>query len=87
MSDPVYNGFWAEIILHADKDGKFKKLSVDDETKPYVFETDLWVEPGDEVHAFTAANFAIGTLVLRFDDRETMNRIVNNIYDHIEVVV
>lgn len=87
LHDPVYNGYWAEIILHADKNGKFKELALDDVVKPYVYETDLWVEPGEEVHAFTAANFAIGTLVLRFDDKDTMNRIVNDIYKHLEVVV
>ncbi len=87
LCDPVYNGYWAEIILHADKDGSFKELTVDREAKPYVYETDLWVEHGDEVHAFTAANFAVGTLVLRFEDKDTMNRIVNDIYKHIEVVV
>ncbi len=87
MSDPVYNGCWAEIILHADKDGSFKELAIDDEVRPYVHETDLWVETGDEVHTFTAANFAVGTLVLRFDDKDIMNRIVNDIYKHIEVVV
>ncbi len=87
LHDPVYNGYWAEIILHTDKDGTFKELAVDEEVTPYMYETDLWVEPGDEVHAFTAANFAVGTLVLRFNDKDTMNRIVNDIYDHVEVVV
>ena len=86
LSDPNYDGYWAEIILHADKDGKFKELRLDNEVKNYVYETDLWVEAGEEVHAFTAANFAIGTLVLRFDTKEKMNEIVDTIYNHIEVV-
>ncbi len=87
MHDPVYNGYWAEIILHADKNGNFKGLNLDKEIQSYVYEIDVWVEQGDEVYAFTAANFAIGTLVLRFDDKDTMNRIVNDIYKYIEVVV
>ncbi len=85
MQDPEYNGYWAEIILHADKDGRFEELALSEEIKPYVHEIDLWVNQGDEVHAFTAANYAIGTLVLRFDNQETMNKMVNDIYDNIKV--
>lgn len=87
ICNPVYNGYWAEIILHADKDGTFKELKIDDIVKPYLYETDLWVESGEEVHAFTAANFAVGTLVLRFDDKNVMNELVNTIYQHIEICV
>lgn len=87
MHDPVYNGYWAEIILHSDKSGSFRELAVDEEVRSYVYETELWVEPGDEVHAFTASNFAVGTLVLRFSDKDTMNYIVNDINKHIEIIV
>ncbi len=87
ISDPVYNGYWAEIILHSDKDGIFRELTIDDEVKKYLYETDLWVEPGDEVHAFTAANFAVGTLVLRFEDKNVMNELVDAIYQHIKICV
>jgi biotin carboxylase len=87
ICDPVYNGYWAEIILHADKDGTFKELKIDNIIKPYLYETDLWVETGEEVHAFTSANFAVGTLVLRFDDKNIMNELVNAIYQHIEICV
>ena len=40
--------------------------------QPFVAETDLWVAPGDPVERFSGANKAIGTLVLNFPDRKTL---------------
>ncbi len=62
-----YNGHWAEVILHASEDGVFQNLEVLPELQKNAVEVDLWVKPGDAVHAFRAANDAIGTLVLKFD--------------------
>ena len=67
-----YNGHWAEIILHADKDGKFAGLQIDSSLPAEIVETDLWVKEGDFVHGFEGANNAIGTLVMRFEDKNTL---------------
>ena len=72
MSDPVYQGHWAEIILHSDTAGVFSELWIDPAVRPFVAETDLWVAPGDRVERFSGANKAIGTLVLNFPDRQTL---------------
>lgn len=69
-----YNGNWAEIILHADKDGKFAGLQIDPSLPAEIVETDLWVKEGDFVHGFEGANNAIGTLVMRFDDAGEMEK-------------
>ena len=74
MADPVYRGHWAEIILHSDKDGTFSELRIDPAVKDAVTETDLWVRTGDPVERFSGANKAIGTLVLNFPDRETLDQ-------------
>lgn len=67
-----YNGHWAEVILHASEDGVFQRLEVVPELQKNAVEVDLWVKPGDAVHAFRAANDAIGTLVLKFDTEEEL---------------
>ena len=62
-----YNGAWAEVVLHSDRDGVFQELSVNaSAVNAKVVETDLWVKAGDSVRAFKGANDAIGTLVLNF---------------------
>ena len=59
-----YDGHWAEVVLHADNEGKFQELRIRDDMRQYVFEEDIWVEVGEQVSAFNAANNAVGTLVL-----------------------
>ena len=73
VCDKPYDGLWAEIILHSDENGRFKELWIDPECEKFIVERDLWVSPGDEVERFSGANKAVGTLVVRFPDRETLN--------------
>lgn len=81
-----YNGHWAEIILHADKDGEFVGLQIDPSLPAEIIEEDLWVKPGDFVHGFEAANDAIGTLVLRFDNAEELETAISNQGEWLRVV-
>jgi biotin carboxylase len=81
-----YNGNWAEIILHADKDGEFVELQIDPALPAEVIEEDLWVKPGDFVHGFEAANDAIGTLVLRFENAEDLEKAISNQEEWLKVM-
>lgn len=79
MDQKPYNGHWAEIILHADRDGKFAGLDIDEKFyHSYVFQTDLWVSEGERVYSFNGANDAIGTLVLHFDNEHELVEALNN---------
>ena len=46
---------------------------------PFVYEKDLWVEKGDLVEAFSGANNAIGTLVLRFETAEILDKALSEL--------
>lgn len=81
-----YNGHWAEVILHADNDGEFVGLQIDPTLPVEVVEEDLWVKPGDHVHGFEAANDAIGTLVLRFENAEDLEKAITNQSQWLKVV-
>ena len=79
VGDPVgeieqkpYNGHWAEVILHAPKAGRFEGIEIASVLNVEIVERDLWVKKGDRVEAFQGANDAIGTLVLRVEDKEEM---------------
>lgn len=84
---PKYYGHLAEVILHADSDGKFERLQLSPEIKDLVVETDLWVKPGDNVNGFSGANNAIGTLVLRFPSKESLENAMSNISSWCKVIV
>lgn len=72
IEQKLYNGHWAEVILHAPKAGKFAGIEIAEALPAKVVERDLWVKEGDRVESFRGANDAIGTLVLQFDDNEEM---------------
>lgn len=80
-----YDGAWAEIILHSDKPGVFEELWISDEIKKNVIERDLWIEPGTSVGGFSAANEAIGTLVLRFETQEEIDTVLSNQNRYVQV--
>ena len=94
VGDPIapieqkpYNGHWAEIILHADKEGTFEGIEISEDLKAEVVEKDLWVKPGDHVDSFEGANNAIGTLVLKFQTAEELERGITNQKDWLKIVV
>ena len=82
-----YNGFWAEVVLHSDKAGVFDSLWISDEIKNNVFEVDLWIKSGANVGAFSAANEAIGTLILKFENEAGLQQIMNAISTYVKVIV
>lgn len=82
-----YNGHWAEIILHADKDGVFDHLEISEDLSAEIIEKDLWVKKGDKVESFEGANNAIGTVVLRFQMVEELEKAITNQREWLQVIV
>ena len=80
-----YNGCWAEIILHSDTAGEFDKLWIAEEIRDNIVEEDLWIAPGTKVGGFSAANEAVGTLVLKFDTEEQLQRVMNDVPRFVKV--
>lgn len=88
IQQPCYDGCLAEIILHSDKSGIFRKLIIDKEfEKQFVIEKDLWVENGDKVEGFTGANKAIGTLALHFSSHQELEENVQYYKNKITIIV
>lgn len=81
-----YKGYWAEIIVHSDKDTVFGSLKIADEIKPNVVEVDLWVKKGDKINNFRGANDAIGTVILRFETEEELKKMMNELEQNIKIV-
>lgn len=84
--DPIYQGYWAEQILHSDRDGVLEELWIDPAfERKFVARRDLWISPGDEVHSFTGANFAVGTLALRFESQAQLEEYLGNIDKYVKL--
>lgn len=94
VGDPIenieqkpYNGHWAEVILHADKSGIFQEMTIGKSIPAEVIEEDLWVKPGDYVESFEAANNAIGTLVLKFQNAQDLEETISSQSDWLTIKV
>ncbi len=94
VGDPIapidqkpYDGHWAEIILHVDKEGIFNRVEVSDSLPARIVEEDLWVKQGEKVESFEGANNAIGTLVLRFRTSEEMEYAITHQGEWLNIVV
>ena len=82
-----YQGNWAEIILHADKNGVFDHLAISKDLHAEVVEEDLWVTKGEYVNQFWGANDAIGTLVLRFKTSESLEYAISHQQEWLKIIV
>ncbi len=87
ISQMPYDGNWAEIVIHSDKPGVFKSLWIDQSIEKCIVENDLWATPGDAVGGFSAANESLGTLILRFQETDQMNEVMNNIPKYVKVIL
>jgi len=86
MQQQPYNGHWAEIVLHANHAGVFEGLEISNDLSAKIIEEDIWVESGDYVSGFEGANNAIGTLVLRFDNAEDLEKAIAHQGEWLKVV-
>lgn len=82
-----YDGHWAEIILHADRDGLFDHLEISKDIPAEIVEEDIWVRRGEKVESFKGANNAIGTLVLKFQTAEALKQAISRQAEWLRIVV
>ena len=78
IEDKPFKGYWADIILHAPKSGRFEGVEFADSYKKNVVDIRLWKKEGDKVEGFDNASNSIGVLFAHFDSREEMERLVAN---------
>ena len=82
-----YDGCWAEVILHSDKAGVYDRLWIAEEIRGNVVEEDLWIESGATVGGFSAANEAIGTLVLKFENEQRLQQVMGDLPSYVQVML
>ena len=81
------NGYWAEIILHGRKAGKFSGVWIEPSIERYVVEKDIWIKVGAEVNEFSGANETLGTLIFRFKTEQMMREVLEAQEQYVEVVI
>ena len=88
LTEPIYRGSWGVYMLHSDAAGIFDHLWISPEVEDkYVAEKDLWIQPGQEVHPFTGANEAVGSIIFHCNSAEEANTLIEHHRDWCRVVV
>jgi len=82
-----HSGVATSYVIHSDRDGIFEKLIIDENIRDHVVQFGLFVEPGEQVFAYKNAGFGIGIALLKFEDVDIMNSMMDHMYDYIRVVV
>ncbi|WP_317346725.1 ATP-grasp domain-containing protein [Blautia argi] len=87
LTDPIYDGWWGECILHSNEEGIYHKLNIAESLQRRIIELDLWVKEGEQVHSFTGANEAIGTIIIRCESSEELHKYIEHIDEYVRVCV
>ena len=82
-----YCGYWAEVILHSKKAGKFVSIELCEAIKPYVHELDLWATKGMVIDEFRNASQSLGTMVLKFPNPGLMEDAICRASELYEIIV
>ncbi len=87
LTPRVKSRFVANYMLHSERAGQFKDVTLDKAVWPFVMEKILTVVPGDGVRAFQRATDAVGTLYLRFQSAQEQQAILSRISELVTVDV
>ena len=80
ITTPIYDGVWCNYILHSSKEGTLVSVDINAEfQKKHIRDIGFIAKPGDKIVPFTGANTSLGTLFLRFDSREELDKSLNNV--------
>jgi len=79
MHEPTYKGHFAILVLHSEKEGRFKSVEIEKSFKENnVIEEEIRLSVGDKVRSFSGANAAIGTIFLKFKSRDELSYALEN---------
>lgn len=88
VSVPQIDGFWYQLMLHSDRAGVFEGLKFADGFKvAHLVDEQLWIKPGDFVESFKGANDAFGSIFLRFDTQDQLDRFKRDPKQYLTVLV
>jgi len=81
-------GFWSNYMTHANRTGHYAGIEYDEDFRKnnlVDFVTDIKI--GDPVHKYRDAQDCVGELLLKYDNAEQMNDIIENMDEYVQIVV
>ena len=87
IREAEYDGYWVNIILHTPISGILEKVDISSKIQSNIKDYLMYKQEGDYVSGFQAANEALGSLFMRFDTREDMERAVTCQSEWLKIIV
>ena len=88
ITAPDYDGVWCNYILHSSVEGILESIDINpDFEQKYIKDKGFIVEKGDHIVPFTGANTSLGTLFLRAETREELDRELANINNNVRIIL
>lgn len=87
MDEAAAESFYATHNLHSDKNGVFKDIRFSDDAERFIIKKCIYKKEGDIVEYFDNASKALGIVFFKFDSADSMNTILENINEHIKIVL
>lgn len=85
---PHYDGCYVNDIIHSLHAGTYKSIEYDEQFKEeHVISEAIYPAVGDRVEAFYGANNAIGSIFLKFRNREELNQVLPIMDTKVKVIV
>lgn len=85
MAEP--RGCWSNYMVHPNVTGKFESIEFDEILQQHIAEWAPDVKVGEAIHKFRGAQDCIGELILKYDNPEQMNDIIENMDKFIHIKV
>lgn len=88
ITAPEYDGVWCNFILHSSVEGTLESIDINpDFEQKYIKDKGFIVAKGDHIVPFTGANTSLGTLFLRAETRDELDRVLENINNNVRIVL
>jgi hypothetical protein len=74
-------------VIGSAINGRIQEIQYSERIQEMIIQENLYKHPGDAVDCFKDSRNTIGVLILRYKDPFEMETVINNIDEHIKVVV
>lgn len=80
-------GYFSSYMLHAIEDGNLNNIWYSKDIRKNILEESLFVNKGDKVKKFDGSNHTLGTMIMKFASQDEMLEKMDNMENHIKVIV
>ena len=80
-------GYWASYIVHSSRSGVLEKIVVSERLAEKLVQQQITAKSGDRIEPFIGSNFGLGAMILRFDSRDEMVEMMDNMECYLDIRV